>query len=202
MARYERGLLVLSLVALLGLAGWASWLDGKAWLAQHLIAHAWQTTLDQGAPQRPWPWADTWPVARLTTPAGKNLYVLESTSGEALAFGPGRLAGGIGSDQALTLAGHRDTHFAFLETLNTGEALTVQFTDGSRHQFQVAAQQVINSQKQPLHIPLDDQQLLLITCYPFDAITPGGPLRYVVAAHTYPDETQRDGATNQGHSKG
>lgn len=202
MARYERGLLVLSLAALLGLAGWASWLDGKAWLAQHLIAHAWQTTLEQGTSQRPWPWADTWPVARLTTPAGKTLYVLESTSGEALAFGPGRLAGGIGSDQALTLAGHRDTHFAFLETLNTGEALTVQFTDGSQHQFQVTAQQVINSQQHPLHIPRDNQQLLLITCYPFDAITPGGPLRYVVAAHAYPDETQRDGATNQGHSKG
>jgi sortase A len=182
MARYERGLLTLSLVALLGLAGWASWLDGKAWLAQHLIAHAWQTTLEQGTPQRPWPWADTWPVARLTTPAGTTLYVLESTSGEALAFGPGRLAGGIGSDQALTLAGHRDTHFAFLETLNTGDPLTVQFTDGSQHQFQVTAQQVINSQQHPLHIPFDDQQLLLITCYPFDAITPGGPLRYVVTA--------------------
>ncbi|WP_372635959.1 class GN sortase [Alcanivorax jadensis] len=184
MARLERRLLVLSLMALLGLAGWASWLDGKAWLAQHLIAHAWQTTLDQGAPQRPWPWADTWPVARLTTPAGKTLYVLESTSGEALAFGPGRLAGGIGSDQALTLAGHRDTHFAFLETLNTGDALTVQLANGTLQKFRITAQQVTNSQKQPLHIPLDDKQLLLITCYPFDAITPGGPLRYVVTAQS------------------
>ncbi|MGJ3255731.1 MAG: class GN sortase [Alcanivorax sp.] len=182
MARYERGLLALSLATLLGLAGWASWLDGKAWLAQHLIAHAWHTTLDQGAPQRPWPWADTWPVAQLTTPDGQTLYVLESTSGEALAFGPGRLAGGIGSDQALTLAGHRDTHFAFLETLNSGDPLIVEFTDGSQQHFQVTAQQVIDSQKQPLHIPGDTQELLLITCYPFDAITPGGPLRYVVTA--------------------
>lgn len=185
MARHERGLQALSLAALLGLAGWASWLDGKAWLAQHLIAHAWQTTLEQDAPQRPWPWADTWPVARITTPAGKTLYVLESTSGEALAFGPGRLAGGIGSDQALTLAGHRDTHFAFLETLTTGDPLTVQFTDGSQQHFQISAQQIIHSQQHPLHIPRDNQQLLLITCYPFDAITPGGPLRYVVTAQAY-----------------
>jgi sortase A len=184
MARLEQRLLVLSLAALLGLVGWASWLDGKAWLAQHLIAHAWQTTLDQGVPQRPWPWADTWPVARLTTPAGKTLYVLESTSGEALAFGPGRLAGGMANDQALTLAGHRDTHFAFLANLKDGDNLTVQRADGSRQHFQITAQQVINSQQQPLHIPQDDQQLVLITCYPFDAITPGGPLRYVVIAQT------------------
>ena len=186
MARLERGVLTLSLAGLLGLAGWASWLDGKAWLAQHLIAHAWQTTLEQGAPQRPWPWADTWPVARLTTPAGKTLYVLESTSGEALAFGPGRLAGGIGSDQALTLAGHRDTHFAFLETLNPGQPLAVQLADGSQQHFQISRQQVINSQQHPLHIPRDDQQLILITCYPFGALTPGGPLRYVVTATSAP----------------
>ena len=182
MARLERGVLALSLAGLLGLAGWASWLDGKAWLAQHLIAHAWQTTLEQGAPQRPWPWADTWPVARLTTPAGETLYVLESTSGEALAFGPGRLAGGIGSDQALTLAGHRDTHFAFLENLNPGQPLAVQLANGSQQHFQISRQQVINSQQHPLHIPRDDQQLILITCYPFGALTPGGPLRYVVTA--------------------
>lgn len=186
MARLERGVLTLSLAGLLGLTGWASWLDGKAWLAQHLIAHAWQTTLEQGEPQRPWPWADTWPVAHLTTPAGKTLYVLESTSGEALAFGPGRLAGGMGSDQALTLAGHRDTHFAFLETLNPGQPLSVQLVDGSQQHFQISRQQVINSQQHPLHIPLDDQQLILITCYPFGALTPGGPLRYVVTATSAP----------------
>ena len=186
MARLERGVLTLSLAGLLGFAGWASWLDGKAWLAQHLIAHAWQTTLEQGAPQRPWPWADTWPVARLTTPAGETLYVLESISGEALAFGPGRLAGGIGSDQALTLAGHRDTHFAFLQTLNPGQPLSVQLADGSQQHFKISRQQVINSQQHPLHIPRDDQQLILITCYPFGALTPGGPLRYVVTATSTP----------------
>ena len=197
MVRLERRLLAFSLAALLGLAGWASWLDGKAWLAQHLIAHAWQTTLAQGAPQRPWPWADTWPVARLTTPAGETFYVLESTSGEALAFGPGRLAGGIGSDQALTLAGHRDTHFAFLETLDAGQPLTVQLANGSQKHFQISRQQVINSQQHPLHIPRDDQQLILITCYPFGALTPGGPLRYVVTATSAPTSNTETNQTER-----
>lgn len=158
------------------------WIPFKALVAQELLELAWAESQARQQETRPWPWADTWPVARLTTPAGKTLYVLESTSGEALAFGPGRLTGGIDSDQALTLAGHRDTHFAFLETLHTDDILTVQFTDGSQQHFQVSSQQVINSQQHPLHIPRDNQQLVLITCYPFDAITAGGPLRYVITA--------------------
>ena len=158
------------------------WIPFKALVAQELLELAWAESQARQQETRPWPWADTWPVARLTTPGGKTLYVLESTSGEALAFGPGRLAGGIGSDQALTLAGHRDTHFAFLETLNSGDPLTVELTDGSQQRFQVSSQQVINSQQHPLHIPRDNQQLVLITCYPFDAITAGGPLRYVITA--------------------
>ncbi len=160
------------------------WIPFKALVAQELLELAWAESQARQQETRPWPWADTWPVARLTTPTGKTLYVLESTSGEALAFGPGRLAGGIGSDQALTLAGHRDTHFAFLETLENGDSLTVQRADGTRQRFQVSRQEVIDSQAHPLQIPRNDQQLILITCYPFDALTPGGPLRYVVIAQT------------------
>ena len=58
----------------------------------------------------------------------------------------------------------------------------MEFTDGSQQRFQVSSQQVINSQQHPLHIPRDNQQLVLITCYPFDAITAGGPLRYIITA--------------------
>ena len=136
-------------------------------------------------------------MARLTTPAGETLYVLESTSGETLAFGPGRLAGGIGSNQALTLAGHRDTHFAFLETLNPGQPLAVQLADGSQQHFQISRQQVINSQQHPLHIPRDNQQLIMITCYPFGALTAGGPLRYVVTATSAPTSSTANNQAEQ-----
>ena len=188
MLRPERGLLILSVSALLALIGWAGWLDAKAWLAQHLIARAWQNTLAHGVPHRPWSWADTWPVARLTTPGGQQLYVLDSTSGQALAFGPGRLTGGSDDDTALVLAGHRDTHFAFLEELVSGDALTVQLANGEHHTFRVTRHAIIDSQRQPLQIPANRQQLLLITCYPFDAVTPGGPLRYVVTAAMPPPD--------------
>ena len=32
------------------------------------------------------------------------------------------------------------------------------------------------------------ERLLLVTCYPFDALVPGGPLRYVVVADPEPAE--------------
>jgi len=31
-------------------------------------------------------------------------------------------------------------------------------------------------------LPTERAMLTLITCYPFDAVVPGGPLRYVVRA--------------------
>ncbi len=32
-----------------------------------------------------------------------------------------------------------------------------------------------------------ERRLTLVTCYPFDAIVPGGPLRYLVFAEAVPD---------------
>jgi LPXTG-site transpeptidase (sortase) family protein len=92
---------------------------------------------------------------------------------------------------------HRDTHFAFLETLNPGQPLAVQLADGSQQHFQISRQQVINSQHHPLHIPRDDQQLILITCYPFGALTPGGPLRYVVTATSAPTSNTANNQAEQ-----
>ena len=71
------------LVALLiALGGWqfghGAWIQAKAWLAQVLIAQAWQRVLAGEVHAKPWPWADTWPVARLSVPSlGIERYVLE-----------------------------------------------------------------------------------------------------------------------------
>ncbi|HWN39143.1 MAG TPA: hypothetical protein VNP02_11640, partial [Gammaproteobacteria bacterium] len=63
--RLTLGALIALAVALLA-AGF--WLPAKAELAQHLLNRAWQRTADGDAMARPWPWADTHPVARLTLP--------------------------------------------------------------------------------------------------------------------------------------
>ncbi len=85
-----------ALFALLGLVlvGQGLWIHAKALLAQVLLERAFEQTLATGAPVKPWPWADTWPVARIEFPRlGKSVIVLAGSSGQALAFGPGHVEG-------------------------------------------------------------------------------------------------------------
>jgi sortase A len=96
------------------------WIFAKAQVAQVLLAGAWETTRGGGHAVKPWPWADTWPVARLTVPRlGVEEIVLAGGHGEAMAFGPGHLGASSapGSAGNVVLAGHRDTHFRFLRDL-------------------------------------------------------------------------------------
>jgi sortase A len=41
---------------------------------------------------------------------------------------------------------------------------------------------IIDSTKQDISIHSDQDELKLVTCFPFDGIVAGGPLRYVVTA--------------------
>ncbi len=165
------------------------WIYAKAKLAQQLIEDAWQQTLATGEPVKPWPWADTWPVARLQAATQDvDLYVLQGTHGSALAFGPGFLIGSAtpGDTGATVIAGHRDTHFRFMQQLKQGDWLTLTDNAGQQHRYRVADLTIVDSRQQDLVASADTQQLLLVTCYPFDSINPGGPLRYVVQANALP----------------
>ncbi len=172
-----------ALVASAWLLGGAAAIHGKAVLAQWLIARAWaQDAADK--PARPWPWADTWPVARLTVPSlGITQYVLHGTSGQALAFGPGLDPAGAmpGEPGVVLLAGHRDTHFAWLAAIAPGDRLQLTDRAGTTRHYEVVRQRVLDSRAGPLQAGLADG-LVLVTCFPFDAVVPGGPLRYVVEA--------------------
>jgi sortase A len=54
----------------------------KAQLAQVLLRRAWAETQATGRPVKPWSWADTWPVARLSVPRHDvDLIVLAGASG-------------------------------------------------------------------------------------------------------------------------
>jgi sortase A len=48
--------------------------------------------------------------------------------------------------------------------------------------FTVQDRQIVDSRITSIRTDVEDTQLVLVTCYPFDAIMPGGPLRYVVTA--------------------
>ena len=80
------------------------------------------------------------------------------------------------------IAGHRDTHFSFLQRLGVGEPLAVEMANGKSHLYEVVHIDVVDARRSSLSLDTDDSMLSLVTCYPFDALEPGGPMRYVVTA--------------------
>ncbi|MCH8278726.1 MAG: class GN sortase [Proteobacteria bacterium] len=165
--------------------GQGAYIPAKAWLAQGLMQRAWVRTGMGQARATPWPWADTWPVARLTARSGAiDLIVLAGGSGRTLAFGPGHLSASAmpGEVGNAVIAGHRDTHFRFLQSIEPGERLNLELSNGRKHVYEVVAVDIVDSRKGALRLDTDDAMLSLVTCYPFAAREAGGPLRYVVTA--------------------
>jgi sortase A len=163
----------------------AAYIHAKAWFAQRLIASAWSRSLAFGVAAKPWPWADTYPVARLEAPRQRQtLMVLAGSSGRTLAFGPGHVDGTPlpGSTGNAVVSGHRDTHFAFLRDLRSGDPLEVQTADGRMARYVVSGIEVVRNKDVRVLLDAGDDRLTLVTCYPFDSPVPGGSLRYVVVA--------------------
>jgi len=170
--------------------GAGAWLPLKAWAAQSLLRDAWEETRAGAAEVRPWPWADTWPVARLRAIGGVvDLVVLSGGSGRTLAFGPGHLEaspvpGALGNT---VLVGHRDTHFRFLAELEAGDELELETADGRRLTYRVTGIEILDARSDGIGLDDPGDRLTLVTCYPFDAVRPGGPLRYLVTAERRAD---------------
>lgn len=174
-------------LGMLGAALTASgiWIHAKSALAQVLLEHAWQQTLDGNPQAKPWPWADTWPVARMRVPAlDLDFIVLSGGTGNALAFGPSHqpVSAQPGSPGHVILGGHRDTHFSFLQEFPRGGEIQVQGTDGRWRVYEATEFEVADVRRDRLMLDEAGHRLTLVTCFPFDAMDPGGPLRYVVDA--------------------
>ncbi len=161
------------------------WIQAKAWLAQALIARAWSRTLEGEANVKPWPWADTWPVAKLSVPKlGIQRYVLAGAHGASLAFGPGHasdtaLPGTAGNSM---IGGHRDTHLAFLGELDAGDEIRVERSDGRSVSYRVGETHVLHRSELWIARQEGPARLTLVTCYPLDAWRAGGEQRYAVVA--------------------
>ena len=179
----------LLVACLLGFGFWqmgqGAYIPAKAWLAQELMQRAWVRTGGGEHRATPWPWADTWPIARITARSGDvDLIVLAGDSGRTLAFGPGHVSASAlpGETGNAVIAGHRDTHFRFLQNIESGELLEVESDNGVKHLYEVVETDIVDSRNASLLLDTDAAILSLITCYPFDARDSGGPLRYVVTA--------------------
>ena len=163
----------------------STWIYTKARLAQLLLLRAWGRTVRGERNARPWPWADTHPVARLCIDdIDADYIVLAGASGRTLAFGPAHLDGTPlpGQNGNCVISAHRDTQFAALQKLRAGDPVHVTTPDGKTHRYRVQGARVVDKYDMSVQRSGYRPQLTLITCYPFDAVVPGGPLRYVVQA--------------------
>ncbi len=157
------------------------WIPLKAELAQWLMHMTWQQVLAGDSQARPWPWADTRPAAILKIPRlAIETYVLQGNSGRNLAFGPVFVDGAAAANDRI-ISGHRDTHFRFLQQLQPGDRISLE-TPAATVEYAVQNIEVIDSRVQQLVLEPGVHRLSLVTCYPFDSLTAGGPLRYVVTA--------------------
>jgi sortase A len=162
----------------------ASYIHAKAQLAQVLLSHAWESARTDGQQHRPWPWADSHPVARLRAKRlGIDQIVLAGDSGRTIAFGPGwaEASAAPGRSGTSIISAHRDTHFDWLQDVRDGEQITLQWADGERD-YRVIGQRIADSRSEQLALDPRRDLLMLVTCWPFDAVVSGGPLRYVVLA--------------------
>jgi sortase A len=175
------------IAALLGavFCGKGVYIYAKAQYAQFLLERAWTRTLGGERNVKPWSWADTSPVARIEfTRQHRSYIVLAGASGRTLAFGPGHIDGTANPEDSgnCAISAHRDTQFSVLRDVQVGDEIVLQTRDGRSIRYRVREHRITNNRDTSLLEPSRGRILTLITCFPFDAIRPGGPLRYVVIA--------------------
>ena len=181
--------LSISLLALLLLVGGGYFsfqaikIEVKAKVAQVLLDYTWNKSLKENKPYKPWPSFDGSPILKLEIPRYNiSQIVLEGTSGQALAFGPAfHQESFLPSENKITaISSHRDSHGEYIKKLEIGDILKLQDLDNNWHTYKIEEFLIVNV-KDAVTINKRNR-LLLITCYPFDALLSGTPLRYIVSA--------------------
>src|SRR5580692_6125763 len=164
--------------------GQGIYIHAKAMLAQMLLERAFAETMTTGRAVKPWPWADTWPEARITVRRiGASAIALAGSSGQALAFGPGHveLTADAGERGVAVYAAHRDTHFRFLRNVVVGDEIDVTRDDGKTFRYRADGTSIVRFDASGIDPLAEGYELVLSTCFPFDALT-SGPERYLLHA--------------------
>src|SRR5260221_1217044 len=175
--------LVLALAGLV-LFGEGAYIHAKALVAQVLLERAFAETIASGREVKPWSWADTWPVARIEVKRiHASAIALAGSSGQALAFGPGHVERppDAGERGTAVYSAHRDPHFSFLKDVAIGDEIDVTRSDGGKFRYRADATSVVRFDASGIDPLASGYELVLSTCWPFDALTPG-PDRYLLHA--------------------
>ena len=178
--------LILVLAALgISFFAYGAYIPAKAVLAQYLINDSWNDSIRSGESHKPWKWADMHPVMKLSSEKhNQELIVLSGDKGNSLAFAPGHNLFSFMPNQGGTtvISAHRDTHFEFLQDVSISDVFELTDRNNKTTSFMVSEIKIIDATKQDISIHSNQDELKMITCYPFDALVARGPLRFVVTA--------------------
>ncbi|SFJ16609.1 sortase A [Bradyrhizobium sp. Gha] len=102
---------------------------------------------------------------------------------KALAFGPGHISETVGAGErgVAVYAAHRDTHFRFLREVAIGDVIDATRSDGKRFRYRADSTAVVHFDASGIDPATRGFELVLATCWPFDAVT-SGPARYLLHA--------------------
>ena len=180
--------LLVILSAILAIAGLiflflAFKIEIKAKVAQYLLNNAWDKTIETGDEYEPWPGFDGYPILKLSIPKFKlKQIVLSNTSGQSLAFGPSFHPETYlpKENKIIAISSHRDGHGYYIRDLKINDFVILEDKEDNKFTYKVKNFKIINVEDKDLQFNKKNSQLLLITCYPFDAVISGTNLRYIV----------------------
>ena len=155
----------------------------KARVAQYLLNNAWTKTIETRDEYEPWPGFDGYPILKLSIPKFKlQQIVLSNTSGQSLAFGPSfHPETYLPKENKITaISSHRDGHGYYIRDLKINDFVILEDKEDNKFTYKVKNFKIINVEDKDLQFNKKNSQLLLITCYPFDAVISGTNLRYIV----------------------
>jgi len=154
------------------------------WLANNLLHTAWLRTQASGRQVKPWPWASTWPLARLFVPhLNAEQIILSNTSNNGVSsFALGHIDTSVLPGEAgnSVLYAPPQTYVNFLRRLNKGDEIVLESLYSGQWRYRVAAINVVHKTSTDLLKSTSDRRLTVVSCYPCQGEISN--LRYVVIA--------------------
>lgn len=157
--------------------------SAQNWLASGLLHTAWLRTQASGRQVKPWPWADTWPLARLFAPHLKaEQIILAHASKGVSSFALGHIDTSVLPGEAgnSVLYAPPQTYLDFLLKLNEGDELVLESLYSGQWRYRVATIHVVHKTSVDLLASTSNRRLTVVSCYPCEG--KASSLRYVVIA--------------------
>lgn len=158
--------------------------SAQAWVAHRLLHTSWLRAQASGRKVEPWPWANAWPLARLSVPHLNLEQIILNQAGNygmsAFALGHSKnsvLPGELGN--SVLNIHHRETFIGFLKQLKQGDTLVLESLGSGSWHYQVSAIYIVDKTDTYLVAPSLNRRLTLVSCY---SCTTQDSRRYVVVA--------------------